>query len=51
MRYLSAALGIFGIAATVFAADAELLRGPYLQMATPDSIVIVWRTEGDRRRW
>ncbi|HEX7009985.1 MAG TPA: metallophosphoesterase family protein, partial [Phycisphaeraceae bacterium] len=24
---------------------ADLLRGPYLQQATPDSIVIVWRTD------
>jgi hypothetical protein len=27
--------------------EAALTRGPYLQMATPNSIVIVWRTEGD----
>lgn len=27
-------------------ATCEVVRGPYLQMATPDSIVIVWRTEG-----
>ena len=26
--------------------SATLTRGPYLQMATPDSITIVWRTEG-----
>jgi len=25
---------------------AELTRGPYLQLATPESMVVVWRTEG-----
>lgn len=34
--------------------EAELSRGPYLQLATPESIVVVWRTEGDsipKLRW
>ena len=29
-----------------FAAAAELIRAPYLQLATPDSIYVVWRTKG-----
>src|SRR5258705_10775193 len=24
----------------------ELIRGPYVQLATPDSIYVVWRTDG-----
>ncbi len=28
------------------ATGAELSRGPYLQLSTPQSIVVVWRTEG-----
>ncbi len=36
------------------AQSAELLRGPYLQQQTPDSIVIRWRTDtatDSRVRW
>lgn len=29
------------------AEDAELVRGPYLQLATPTSIVVVWRTTSE----
>lgn len=29
--------------------EASLSRGPYIQLATPRSIVIVWRTEGKSR--
>lgn len=28
------------------AAAGELYRGPYLQQATPNSVIVVWRTEG-----
>ena len=31
------------------AAESQLYRGPYLQQATPDSIVVVWRTAGPTR--
>ena len=34
-------------AGATLAGAGELRRGPYLQMATPDSIVVVWRTEGN----
>ena len=27
-------------------ADAQLRRAPYLQLATPNSVYVVWRTEG-----
>lgn len=38
------------VASQCFAAaadDSTLVRGPYLQLATPTSIVIVWRTMGE----
>jgi hypothetical protein len=31
---------------TPAASAGDLFRGPYLQMAAPDSVVVVWRTEG-----
>ncbi|MYF31588.1 MAG: HYR domain-containing protein [Gammaproteobacteria bacterium] len=30
----------------VAAADAEIVRGPYLQMGTPSSMIVRWRTDG-----
>ncbi len=29
--------------------NSSLRRGPYLQLATPDSMVIVWRTDGESK--
>ncbi len=29
--------------------DPSLLRGPYLQLATPESMVVVWRTDGETK--
>lgn len=40
------------VGATLLCCGAEaatLCRGPYLQSATPDSLVLVWRTEGPSR--
>lgn len=43
-------LGLVGgrLSATCRAGDtpANLTRGPYLQLATPESMVVVWRTDG-----
>lgn len=38
---------VFVLACTAVQAAAPLYRGPYLQQATPDSVVVVWRTQGD----
>lgn len=52
MRFiLCCAMVVAGLAATTLAADGEIksaaiARPPYLQLATPDSVVIVWRTLG-----
>ncbi len=47
-RYAATLLVAFSIALTVVvnAAPGTLYRGPYLQNATPTSVVVVWRTEG-----
>jgi hypothetical protein len=37
----------FLIASPVWLAAGKLLRGPYLQQATSNSVVVVWRTEGE----
>ena len=39
-------LSAHAAAAQAESAEGVLYRGPYLQMATPHSIVVVWRTEG-----
>ena len=35
-----------GLAKVLVALDPELERGPYLQLGTPDSMIVRWRTDG-----
>ncbi len=54
-RRLARSLGALLVASLVAgAAEAALIRGPYLQLGTPTSIVVRWRTdvaEDSRVRW
>lgn len=36
---------LVGVGFAVLASAQEVTRGPYVQMVTPDSIVVVWRTD------
>jgi|688.fasta_scaffold594464_2 hypothetical protein len=49
MRVFFALFIVFALHQQAFAQEtsAKLTRGPYLQLATPSSIHIVWRTVGD----
>jgi len=42
---------LLALAAAVFScnafAEGPIIRGPYLQQATPETVVVVWRTNGD----
>lgn len=47
-------VGMAAVLALAGAADAALIRGPYLQLGTPTSMVVRWRTdvaEDSRVRW
>lgn len=39
-------LALIAAVSPVWAAPGQLYRGPYLQQATPNSVVAVWRTQG-----